>query len=108
MQSPYMLIVQAMTILTTRRQDIKPSLPCFETNAPSGYMAEVISIRSIKRKKCAWRVRYTRKMNFQYQHINHEQLAVNIMNLQPNNTPIVKKKLEIVTPFHRNRPFVAM
>jgi hypothetical protein len=64
-----------------------------------GMCGEVVPIRGRGRKKCAWRVRYTRDMNRRFLQMNGEQLALDIMNLQPNDTTIVEKTRSIFPLF---------
>jgi hypothetical protein len=72
----------------------------FKRQCPVGAcVEEVVSIRGTGRKNCAWRVRYTRDMNRRFLQMNGEQLALDIMNLQPNNTTIVEKTRSIFPPF---------
>ncbi|EFA07945.1 hypothetical protein TcasGA2_TC005526 [Tribolium castaneum] len=60
---------------------------------------EVVGIRGRGRKKCRWRVRYTRNMNAGYLQMDGEQLVLDIMNNKPNNTEIVEKTRSVYPPF---------
>jgi hypothetical protein len=60
---------------------------------------EVVGIRRRGRKKCAWRVRYTRNMNAGYLQMDGEQLVWDIRNNKPNNTEIIEKPRSLYPPF---------